>query len=611
LQTQNLLYRLEGTSPPISANILVGTLIRPGRTTMTIDQTHASYLIQNAKIYCFDDEDSIADAILIESGRVAAVGRADDLRQLMGSRQLENRDLQGATILPGLIDTHPHLLHFAARHASLVDISDAVSHDQIVERIAARARTTPAGEWIMTTPVGEAYYFIRRSYRDLIEGELPTRQVLDRESSTHPVVIVAWEPNIPNTVAFNSMALSTLGITRELPDRVSGVTIEKDAQGEPTGRLHGAVNGNYSGDDFAYQLWRKVPRTDRGLVPGAIRNAIAEHHRLGITTVYENHLMNKRDIDVFRNLRNAGELQMRVMAAQEADIVGHAWAQPREDDAFMRVLERAAEAVEQTDDLFRVNGVSVAWDGGCYPGQLMMRNPYFGPTGEETRGWFMMDPRKIEKAMRFCAERRIRLHTLCSGTQAHEENLAMLERVAQSYDIRPLRWILVHTPFIEVEQIRRYKALNFDATTTMTFLFGTGDLFRRRFKPEFRDAMMRDLLPLRRFFDAGMTVAAGADWGPKNVFEQIQLALTHTTPSGFSNLGPSQTITRTQAVSMWTRDAARLLRWNDIGSLSPGSHADLIVLDRDPLACPIGEISQTRVLRTLFAGRTVYNAGVL
>jgi predicted amidohydrolase YtcJ len=101
----------------------------------------------------------------------------------------------------------------------------------------------------------------------------------------------------------------------------------------------------------------------------------------------------------------------------------------------------------------------------------------------------------------------------------------MLERLARSYDIRRLRWILVHTPFVEAEQVKRYKALNFDVTTTITFLFGTGDLFRRRFKPEFRDAVMSDLLPLRRFFDGDMTVAAGADWGPKNVFEQIQLAL--------------------------------------------------------------------------------------
>jgi hypothetical protein len=136
---------------------------------------------------------------------------------------------------------------------------------------------------------------------------------------------------------------------------------------------------------------------------------------------------------------------MRVMAAEETDIFGNAWAQPRDDDDFMRAIDRAAQAVEQTDDLLRINGVSIVWDGGCYPGQLMMRHPYLGPNGEETRGWFMMDPRKIEKA------------------------------------------------------------------------------------------------------------------------------------------------SRTQAVSMWTRDEARLLQWEDIGSLSPGCHADLIVVDRDPYL-PISEL---------------------
>ena len=570
----------------------------------------ASTLIHNAKIYCFDEDDSVADSLLIQAGRVAAIGRHSDLINLTDG-VTETFDLRGATVLPGLIDTHPHLLHFAARQAPLVDISDATSHDDIVSRIAERARTVAAGQWIMTTPVGEAWYFIRRSYRDLKEGELPNRQTLDRASDQHPIVIMAWEPNIPNVVAFNSMALRLLGVTRELPDQVSGVIIEKDTQGEPTGRLHGAVNSAFSDDEFAYQLWRKVPPADPSLALPAVRRAIATHHRLGVTGIYENHFMQRRHIDVYRQLRNAGELPLRVMVAQETDSFGSAWAQPRDDDDFIRALEAAANSVEQTDDRFRVNGVSIMWDGGVYAGQMMMRDAYFGPNGEETRGWFMMDPKKIEIAMRFCAKRRIRLNTLCVGTQAHEENLAMLEQLAQTCDIRPLQWILVHSPFIEAEQIKRYRALNFDVTTTMTYLFGMGDLFRKRFKPELRDTLMKDFLPLRRYFEAGMTVTGGADWGPKSVFEHIQLALTHTTPSGYCNLGPAQTISRTQAVSMWTRNAARLLQWSDIGSLMPGFHADLVVIDRDPLTCTIDELGGTRVLRTMFAGSTVYDAGTL
>jgi predicted amidohydrolase YtcJ len=84
----------------------------------------------------------------------------------------------------------------------LVDLSDAVDHTDMVKRVASKARVTPPSEWIMTTPVGEAHYVLRvRSFRDLTEGELPTRHVLDRATAEHPVVIQAWAPTTPNVMA--------------------------------------------------------------------------------------------------------------------------------------------------------------------------------------------------------------------------------------------------------------------------------------------------------------------------------------------------------------------------------------------------------------------------
>jgi len=121
--------------------------------------------------------------------------RGGDMRPLAGAAA-RVVDLRGTTLLPGLIDTHPHLMHFGAFAAPLVDLSDAVSHADIVARIAARAADTPAGDWVITTPVGEPHYFLRHSYRDLTEGALPDRHVLDRATGAHPVMIQAWAPVI-------------------------------------------------------------------------------------------------------------------------------------------------------------------------------------------------------------------------------------------------------------------------------------------------------------------------------------------------------------------------------------------------------------------------------
>ena len=124
--------------------------------------------------------------------------------------------------------------------------------------------------------------------------------------------------------------------------------------------------------------------------------------------------------------------------------------------------------------------------------------------------------------------------------------------------------------------------------------------------------VLKDLIPLRRMLDAGLVVGCGTDWGPKNIFEHIQLAETHQfCVSGRRNLGPGQPVTRREALLMWTRDAARVLGWEGVGTLRPGSHADLIVVDRNPLTCDVDALPKTQVLHTVFGGRTVYDCGAL
>jgi predicted amidohydrolase YtcJ len=571
------------------------------------DQPTEDLLIYGGRIYPMDDADGVVEAALIRDGRVAATGERGAVQRAAqpGTRTL---DLRGAVAVPGLIDTHPHLLHYGTLEAPLVRIWDCSDHEQIVARIGEAARGRPAGEWLQATPVGEPHFFFRRSYRDLKERILPDRRVLDRASTQHPIVIQAWAPVRPSCMALNSLALQRLGITRETPERVGNVWVDKDASGEPTGLLTGSVINYYGFDAFGAQIWRGLPFLSFDHVAPGTQAAIATYHRQGVTAIYENHMMEPVLVEGYRQLRRDGNLRMRVLVSQEAESYGMPWSAPRSEDEFEALLQHAASSVNLDDPLLRFNGLTIMWDGYGFGGAQMMRAPYLDAYGRLSRGQRHITAERAEQVVRFCAERRLRLNVLAMGTQAHDEVLDLLEHVARDHDIPSLNWVLVHATTIEVSQIARYKRLNFCCTTSMTFCWGEGELLRR----SMGSSVLPDLVPLRRFLDAGIPVAASTDWGPKNPWEQLQLALTHEFgESGHRNLGPDQRVSRLEGLAMMTRDAARVMRWPEIGSLRRGQCADIAIVDRDPLHCPIDSLWETRVLRTLLGGMTVHDSGDL
>jgi predicted amidohydrolase YtcJ len=386
------------------------------------------------------------------------------------------------------------------------------------------------------------------------------------------------------------------------------VWIEKDAAGEPTGILRGSVTNYYTGDEFMNGLLRQLPMLPLDDPIDPMQRAMARYNRLGVTTVYEGHVMDATLIGLYRHLRDAGLLTLRVLTAPEADRYAMAWDRPLAEAEFRARLEEARTLVDTADDWLRVDGVTVSRGGPCWPGFLLMREPYRGPYGEPTRGVSFIPREWCELAMRFCAEHDLRLNVVVAGTGEHDEYLDQLERVDRDLGVRGRRWILQHVFFLEPEHARRYAALGIEATTSMSFSWGKGDLFVERIG----EHVLPDLIPLRRMLDAGMPVACGSDWGPKNVFEHLALAVTHAfAGSGRRNDGPAQRVTRTEALAMWTTTAGRVLGWDGVGTLAPGSHADLIVVDRDPIDCPLDALPATRVLRTVVGGRTVYDAGGL
>ncbi|MGW8764310.1 amidohydrolase [Streptomyces sp. NPDC055815] len=576
----------------------------PNRSEKTDHSADNPVVLTGGTVLTCDREDTEAEAIAIAGGRILAVGDLETVRSAAGS-EARVVDLDGATVLPGLIDTHPHVLHLGVMAYPLVQLDDAVDHDDIVARIAAKAAQTPAGQWVMTMPVGEPSYFIRRSWRDLREGELPTREVLDRATTEHPVLIQAWGPTTPNVMVFNSAGLRAVGIDSSTPDRVESVEIEKDANGVPTGRLYGRVNNIYSGDPFTEQLMRELPIFDPAAVLPGTQHAMREYNALGVTTVYEGHSLDFPEIGAYQALRDADAMTLRVLCCPEAQPNGLPGSAPIDDEALIARLEQAAAMVQRTDDMLRVDGISFGRGGPISSGMILMRDPYQDPDGNPTVGASFLSAQRAETIIRFAYEHGLRLNIVTAGTAEHDVNLDVLEKLAGggTLDTEGRAWLLQHLYFFEPEHARRAAALGLDVTTSMSFSWGKGELARERIG----EHMLEHLIPLRRLLDAGLRVGCGTDWGPKNVFEHIALAV-EPTYAGTGAKAPTPGISRKEALAMWTRDAAHVLRWEGIGSLEPGNWADLVVVDRNPLTCPVEDLPATEVWATLLAGELVHGS---
>ena len=559
-------------------------------------------LIHGGTVLPCDGVTAPQEALVIENGRILALGSVADMKSVAG-RDPVLLDTEGATVLPGLVDTHPHAMHFSAIALPLVDLSDARNHADIVARIAQRAQITPKGEWIMCTPVGEAHYFIRRSYRNLEESRMPDRHVLDRASSEHPIIIQAWAPRIPNAVAFNSLALQRVGISHYTPGRVCNVWIEKDEHGMPTGVVTGSVTNYYTDDPY----WLQVRSHLGGAPPDSLweaagRVGMAGMNALGATTIYESHVMEPAHVEGYRKLHRDGAMTCRVKTSLEAASQAFNPHYLPSEAELLATLRLALSSTDLDDPLLRHDGITIARSGPCFPGFMHWHEPFRSPYGDLITGYLFLPKRAEELVVDFCFEHGLRFNSVIGAPKEHDDLLHSIDRHPAAA-VRDRGWIVQHAIITCESHARRYAELGIKITTSKGFHWGKGDMYGGRLGRH----VWKDLVPLRRFLDHGLQVGCGTDWGPRNIFEQIQLAVTcEFAGSGHRNLDAGQAITREESLLLWTRDAARVLDWQGIGTLAPGNHADMIFTDRNPLTCHIDDLPATTVLRTLLDGRSVF-----
>lgn len=550
----------------------------------------ADLLLHNGRIVTVDETFSIQQAIAIRGDRVLQVGTNDAILRRRGATTTMV-DLQGKTVLPGLIDSHVH-----ATGASIYEFDHEIpvmaNIDDVLKYVASRAAVLPEGTWIRVSQV-----FITR----LEDQRFPTRSELDQVAPRHPVYFRTGPD-----AALNSLALELNGIDKdyELP---SGLTakIERDPSGEPTGIIRSA------GTFIKTSSKAREPTEHDRLMQ--LRRLIADYNAVGITSVSDRNASDS-GVSLYRTLRADNQLHCRVYlyySVNAADTMPQIQA---------RIQKAANHELHERDNRLWLRGVKLFLDGGMLTGSAFMQRPWgvstiYGISDPEYRGVRYIEPEKLYQICRLALSNDLQItaHSVGDGAvQTLVDVYAEIDRT--DFPIRDHRPCVTHCNFLTDDAIDTMAKLGIVADLQPAWLWLDGRTLRK----QFGDARMRLFQPYKTLFARNVVVGGGSDHmqrigsmrsvNPYNPFLGMWIAIQRTPRGSQTPLHRDERLTREQAIRLYTINNAFLtFEETEKGSLEAGKLADLIVLDRDLLSCEEAMIPQTQVLKTYVGGQLVHD----
>ena len=404
----------------------------------------ADWIFTNGRVLTLDPRRPVAAALAIQGESILTTGSTADVRRRR-DRRTRVLDLRGATVIPGLVDTHAHLDREGLKllYPSLARCRSIADIQALLRREATRR---PAGEWIVTMPLGAPPFYLDQA-GGLAEKRWPTRADLDAAAPDHPVYIRGiwgyWNKPPVYSVA-NSMALARAGVTRDT-EAPRGVEILQDAAGEPTGLFveHNLIQV------LEFTLLKAAPR----FTPADRRRALIESQRRyaarGVTAVYEGHGVAPEVLRVYREAHEQGRLALRCTLA-----LSPTWADADEGERLIPDLAAWAGGRGTGDDRLRVAGLCLHYGGDTEVARILHASqPYTGWAGfvESANA-----PEAYRRQAEAAARHGLRVSTLI--TRSLPEVLSVWETIARTAPIDHLRWVAVHLNVADAGQARATEA---------------------------------------------------------------------------------------------------------------------------------------------------------
>ena len=372
-----------------------------------------------------------------------------------------------------------------------------------------------------------------------------------------------------------------------------------DNEGKPTGIIEGAMQPIYNFDPLYQKIEQAAPKAGYPEVRDGIA-ALAPHFiQHGTTTLLEAHLTDPDELRAYAELRDAGNLPLRIFYTFEIDFTRCI----DEIRDFLKTVRFAANG-GFGDHKLKVCGVSVGLDGPYWHGAAVNDRPYPGPFGETVDPGPLMDRDHYDAILDLAADMNFRIHAEAAGRGSIEIALDAFERINANTPIQDKRYVLEHCEFPTKEQIKRCAKLGVAPTTSTNFIWGKGiEVYQQRLGEEYCEVA----IPLRDWIDGGVPIAQSTDWGPHEAMFTLWQSLKRHAGLTGEVIGPSQAITREEAIRAFTINGAWALKAeNEIGSIEPGKAADLIILDGDVLDCEVDDLREMPVDMTMINGEIVF-----
>src|SRR5580704_13869618 len=539
-----------------------------------MNQQQADLILHNGKIATQDDRRSLVQAAAIRDGKFLAVGSDSNVMRYRDERT-KLIDLNKRTVIPGLNDSHLHLIRGGLNYNLERRWDGVPSLADGLRMLREQAQRTPPGQWVRVVGGWSEFQFAER--------RMPTLDELNRAAPDTPVFVL----HLYDRALLNRAALDAVGYTKDSPNPPGG-EIVRDAGGNPTGILIARPNAL-----ILYATLAKGPKLPPEYQVNSSRHFMRELNRLGITSAIDaggGSQNYPEDYQVIKQLHKNGELTVR--------IAYNLFTQKPKGELADFQSWTGTLTPRQGDDYLRHNGAGemLVFSAADFEDFLEPRPDMPGVMEQE-----------LKPVVSLLAKNRwpFRLHA--TYDESITRALNVYEEVNREVPLKGLHWFIDHAETISPRNIERIAALGGGIAIQHRMAY-QGEYFRDRYG----DSMLKRTPPIREMLRTGIPVGAGTDAtrvASYNPFVSLYWLETGRTVAGLAMYDANNRLERMEALRLWTVGSSWFsTEERNKGAVVPGQLADLAVLSADYFSVPDEEIKRLESVLTIMDGKPVYAA---